>query len=475
MPSVKPIHKRALRFFVRTLLRSRNKSGELHFSPLPADTDLTVDGWLSLTHYSQARRLELKAHDDGLPLRSVHYKCNSFIKTEVLADFKMPRIINSRSDKFKVATGPIFKRIEERVFQSDYFIKHIPVQNRMDFLVKRLSLPGRRYVATDYSSFEAHMTPEILNICEFQLYSYMTKNLPKKPRLDFLSHVRKALAGRSTGVSKLGGFSIPGVRMSGDMCTSLGNGFTNLCLSFYLLTLYGFKPDGVFEGDDGLLAVQSASGMLTKKEFESIGAIIKMEPSATVEEAGFCGLYAARGSFDNLCDVVDVLVKFGWTMSNAKAGGEKVIRQLLRAKAFSLAFEMPRCPILRELANYALRITADVAPKFEVNKYGELGWWDEQVLRGAVLTNLPADGVSNASRQFVHEKWGISPQVQVDYEQYLKSKNDLLPIPLSLEVRDSNGTVRVSSIEVPECNTIMWNRYVTDVPQGTKDLVAQMC
>lgn len=223
---------REFRGFVRDWIRQ-------NLTPLPVDSDTTVATWLDGTDYSVARKAQLlscveKMHQMG----PKYYSCKSFIKRENYTDVKFPRCINSRTDVFKVFSGPIFKLIEKAVFDNPYFIKHIPVHKRAEYIM-RMHMPGFVYVATDHSSFEARISTPIMRACEMQLYSYMTQRLPDGKK--WLHHVVKALTGEQRCHFKGFDVSVRGARMSGDMCTSLGNGFTNLMVMLFLASRKG--PD----------------------------------------------------------------------------------------------------------------------------------------------------------------------------------------------------------------------------------------
>jgi hypothetical protein len=56
-------------------------------------------------------------------------RCSSFVKDEHYEGWKYPRLINSRSDQFKVFIGPTIKAMEHLVYSHlPEFIKHVPVR-----------------------------------------------------------------------------------------------------------------------------------------------------------------------------------------------------------------------------------------------------------------------------------------------------------------------------------------------------------
>ncbi len=77
-------------------------------------------------------------------------------------------------------------------------------------------------MATDYTSFEALFTPELMDAVEMQLYDYMLEHVSGGK--DTLRLIRRVQLGRNHIDSKYVSVDISGKRMSGEMCTSLGNG-----------------------------------------------------------------------------------------------------------------------------------------------------------------------------------------------------------------------------------------------------------
>lgn len=460
-----PIEKKTLkefRGFVRRWLR-RN------LTPLPLDTDYSLENWLSHTHYPQWRKDELRRAwvECGGVLKPRHYKCKSFVKVEWYEKFKYPRIINSRSDPFKCMTGPYFHAIEKAVFYDQatrkYFVKGVPVESRAKFIRERLEMDASVYACTDHTAFEAHMTPEILRACEFQLYSYMIA--PGTPgRSEFLSHVTRALAGQNTCESKYYTFSISGTRMSGDMCTSLGNGFTNMMVAFYTAWKAGLLCDGIFEGDDGVMRFNATdrSKLPKEEDFAKIGMHVKLEYVDNLNVAKFCGLISHRDLDQNLSDPIEILCKFGWTTSSAKAGGEKVMKELLRAKGLSLWYELRHCPIAQALARYAIRVTEGMRPRFSVDKPGTMDWWDRQVMASYDPSEkyTPID-IDERNRKLVHDLFGVSPTRQKLIEHYLDEKIDLSPIPIELIGRDL----------IPDSWKHMYDCYKVYVPGGVSERI----
>lgn len=421
--SVNPRVLRGFRDFVRCWIQS-------NLDPLPIDEDISFETWLAKTNYNEARKVELRRIWDncnGL-VKAKDYDCKSFIKAENYTDYKYPRCINSRSDVFKCFTGPIFKAIENRVYENPYFIKHIPVDQRASYIY-RMAQEGATYVATDHSSFEARISQSVMRVCELALYSYMTRNLPNHQQ--FMDHVYPALSGVQHCHFKRFDVETTGCRMSGDMCTSLGNGFTNLMVMLYLSSTHGETPMGVVEGDDGLFVFLDTASVPTVEEFQSLGFDIKLEKFASIGKAGFCGMYFDENLLSNVANPVELLVKFGWTDSQSKAGSQKVLNQLLVAKAYSLLYELPCCPIARELALWVLRCLPNTSPIWEKTPHTMFSYRQARAL-SANNKDVYHLCVPLGNRLLVEELFGLSVSEQHAIESWIASQKTLCEIPFEM-------------------------------------------
>lgn len=421
-PPLKPGTLRRFRGFVRLWLK-RN------LVPLAPDHDVSFETWLDRTKYPAWRKDELReAKKDHLEKRD--FKNKSFIKRESYRVPKHARWINSRSDAFKAMSGPIFAAIEHELYKHPAFIKHVPVAERSAYIKEMLQRPGCKYMGTDHTSFEAHFVPEVLRTCEFQLYWYMIKNLP-----DFADIKRQ--------IQKLADAQFCGnfytafktwARMSGDMCTSLGNGFTNLMVAMFLAQENGWMDCvGVVEGDDGLFVV--GGDVPTEQQYVDLGFRIKLELFDRVCDAGFCGIFQTDEVAENLIDPCWAMVRSGWTMSKWMHGGPEKMARLSRAKAFSLVCEAPTCPITCKLALWIIRATegVDLAP-IQVD---EDWWWMTQCLSANLSECISKanQGPKLSQRQFVAEKWGISIRNQLAVEDYFDNQTSLHEIDHPLVIK----------------------------------------
>lgn len=416
---------RKFRIFVRRWIRK-------HMTPLDPETDFNLEYWLSRTHYPQWRKDELRKIYENMcgAYEMDDFHVDSFIKDETYPDWKTARVINARSDKTKVLVGPIFKAIEEQLFKMSYFIKKIPKTQRAKYIYEHLYDPVARYFCTDFSSFEASFVEELMEACEFELYDYMCQKVPESKFFKFFCHYVLG------GINKMMFYDFIGflhaTRMSGEMNTSLGNGFSNLMVLLFIATESGYDPD-IFacfvEGDDGICQTYVDRPMKIEL-FKSLGFDIKEEYHDKIGLSSFCGNLFDDQNFVVITDIYETVVSFGWTRSTYWKSKNSKKMSLLRSKALSLLYEYPGCPILQSLAQYGIRVTKKYrAYHGAVNEYQR-----EQLtmmLEDMKKNGLPVRDIAMSTRLLVEELYGISPESQIAFEKYLDSLDSVCPIDIS--------------------------------------------
>lgn len=382
--------------------------------PLPSDEDLSLETWLKGTDYTEARKEQLRhaAEELGVAFptgRQLDCKC--FIKKEHYWDkYKYPRAIKSRSDHAKVATGPAFKAMETRMYRYPAFIKHIPVKDRPQYIYDMLSKWNRWYI-TDYTSFESSFTPTIMRQLEIKLYDRMLYHFP-----DLARFIESMLTGTNKCVFKGATIKVNGKRMSGEMCTSLGNGFTNLMLLLFVVHEKGGHCDAVIEGDDGEFGTDVE---ISSADFQRLGFTVKIEQIKDIFHGSFCGLMLSS-ELTSMVEPRKVLTRFGVSLSPIALGSSKARLALLKAKALSLLYEHPRCPIVSALAYRFITLTGAVKARFERD------YWHSQLAREAVqyeswAMNEYARGISAVTRSEFAELFDVAPQAQLAIEQYFST------------------------------------------------------
>lgn len=414
-----------IRRFVREWCRA-------NLSPLSAETDLSFETWLASTNYPLWRKLELRAVWEEISLRAREKRdsfVKSFMKDETYPAFKHARGINARVDAMKVKLGPIFKAIENVVYKYKAFIKHIPVAERPRYIYELLYREGATYIATDFESFEALFTEEIMNAIEFELYDYMTQYVPD--HREFMEIVREVLGGKNKCLYKAFVVWLRATRMSGEMCTSLGNGFSNLMLFLYVSHKVGFlDPEIAVEGDDG---VASGHGQPpTAEDYRQLGMVIKLEVHQDLSEASFCGLIFDPEDLVNVTDPLDVLATFGWTSQRYARSRKSKLLALLRCKSLSLAHQYPGCPIISALAQYGLRMTRGYDVRYFIAESPAFNWWERNQLIAALSDEKKIGVVPPPirTRLLVERKFGIPVETQLMWERYLDDLKTISPLDL---------------------------------------------
>jgi hypothetical protein len=416
VPQKNPVLLLKLKLFVREFCRTH----------VPKVRRLDFEEWLeSCGSYNEARKDELRrAHADlrgGRPTKKMCRAIKSFVKSESYPTYKHARMINSRSDHFKVFSGPYFKAIENAVYKIHHFIKHVPVPQRPK-AIAAMKRAGMKVFFTDFTAFECHFEADIMDAVECELYRWCLSEYPADSKLicDTLMGVNNMST--RTGVKA----SVKARRMSGDMCTSLGNGFTNLMLALFIAHEKGGHLDGFVEGDDGVF---SSTVPLTVDDYKELGFTIKIIESTDPCRGSFCGMVFAD-SGEIIRDPYSFLVNFGWSSSFIGCSNETA-DQLLRAKALSAVYETPQCPVVGALARYALEMTRYTHPRWVNDGYHHPPP-DE--------FPLPEFCPSMDTRVLFEEMYGITVAMQYAIEEkLLRGDLDIVSmLPYSDQIRDAS-------------------------------------
>lgn len=464
---------RRLARYTRSFLIDRG--GRASVSSLPS-----LEEWLSQTHYPESRKEELRrvysercarhpraAGFYGLVSRELARRhlpvisasdtvCEAFVKSEWYPSLKQPRIISARKDVLKVLFGPLVKAMEKIVYhwtdpstQMPYFIKHVPVRNRPACLMALQPVAGVGTVlGSDYTAFESCIKPGLYGATQRQLYNWLC-GLPWNATLrntewrtlsdpQFVCLLLQYIC-TSRNRLDLGWFvgEIEGCRMSGEMDTSLGNGFVNLMMCSLACQLSGSRCRGFVEGDDGIFCVDGPPP--SPSFFACFGASIKMERFGDIARASFCGNVFHREVQTNLTDPRWFACRVAWCYDGgAVSANSNVRRELLRARAMSALAEYAGCPVVAEYARYLLRVTGPGKARWSVS--GSVPYWDDQVLEPYLsdLTQkvrewalIPTD---MRSRLVVQDVFGMSVDDQLRAEAALRRHESLDPIDLGIDM-----------------------------------------
>jgi len=384
--------------------------------------DADFDRWLEAAPYTAERKEELKRVWSECPVEDPKLVkdselVKSFIKDETYSGkFALPRGINSRSDWFKCFSGPVFDAIGKLFFyNTSEMIKTVPVLDRPEDILENIYDTFSQIALCDATSYEAHFSEEVMSAIEFVLYRYMTANVPEYERR--MEAIIKTLSGKQKLRFKHLLVEIRATRMSGEMNTSLGNGFTTLILIRVLEWLKQVLAKLRAEGDDNLSAWQDVLGSVpTREEFEEMGWIMKIERPKNAAVASFCGQVFDPVSRVVVTDPVAQLIRFGWVRKKYVNASRPVLLQLLRSKGLSLAHQYNGCPMLALFGRRMVHLTRNVRIRESIINNMEL--YKREQFRQYVRSPLPEYvEPSPETRALVSELYGISIQDQLAFEK----------------------------------------------------------
>jgi len=478
-----------------------------NLTPLSPYSDCSFETWLRNAPYPDKRKEQLRKIFEELCSSDPYYnvfflkkkhgykdtgvKC--FIKDETYDEYKHSRGIYSREDVFKIIVAPIIKLIENELYSTQYpdndltsyFIKKVPVSDRPRTIME-LYTSDAFYAATDFTSFEGHFKNSIMKSIECVMYEYMIQYLPQAEF--FKTTFIKTMLGVNYCNFYYFVLQIEATRMSGEMNTSLGNGFSNLIVMLFICHERGLKPPrGFVEGDDGIFRFLNKENVPTVADYAELGFTIKIEWHKDLSTASFCGIVFSEDDLNNITDPISTMIGFGWTTRRYCRSKDKKLKELLKAKSFSLLYSYPGCPILRSLAEYGLRVTQDSNFLFNCQNAYERDKlvmmmdslngktdklysivqddMDRTIAKQSLLdriTNNPKFkdiSIGMSTRILVSQKYGIPVETQLLYEEYLDSLNEIHTL-------DSDLLLSFVHRDVLDYST----RYVDDIDYKRKDL-----
>lgn len=337
--------------------RLRNFVRKWIFFHLPKICELNdLEGWLATRqNYSESRKDQIRlAHmrvttASEAYLRKRYSKVVAHVKVEEYDDWKPPRGIYARVDEFKSLYGPWVHMMEDVVFDKELthnFCKHRSYSEVPQHVQEWLGGYKYHYVS-DYSRFEACVTPTVMKLVENELYKYF--GVPHV-FYDIISGVNRiSMKRRKCEITNVKA-TVIGKRMSGEMNTSLSNGFTNLMLLKFAIQEEGLEGDAVVEGDDGIIGT---NGPFEAKFIKKGPIALKMEAVRDLGRAGFLQGYWTQAGDRMLSP--KMLLKSEWTFTNRFINNEKVKQALYAAKVMSFHYCAPRCPIVWKMVEDYLR------------------------------------------------------------------------------------------------------------------------
>lgn len=425
-----------------------------HYEPLeyfPINLETANEFWLNpCKHYTVKRKNVLRSYiseylEKGLgQFKEDHknfYACMSFIKREFYSEVKTARIINSRSDEFKALCGAHIKLIENAITHNEHFVKTTTLATR----AKRMKEIIDKYqyvVETDYSSFEGTQSCEFHQACEAVLFKHMLANNIEvwsiiRPifRRD---HLEKCISMPSQRREFM---TFEGSRMSGDLWTSLGNGFSNMMV--FLFTLHRMSrlgmlnvtqdrpidADWLCEGDDGYFAANVDFSAMFEQTATDLGLKMKMDHGQDINDVSFCSTCVGPGGLP-VPNFWRLLEKFGWVfedeiITHYTDKPTKAEMNLLWSKTLSLNASSQGIPILQPLSVRLAKIIKNhrVCKKWfsywEIEQFGVLEW---------TIQEIP---ITMEMRHFFAQRFGVSVEKQFEVEKLIsKMTNVRTVLPL---------------------------------------------
>lgn len=223
--------------------------------------------------------------------------------------------------------------------------------------------------------------------------------------------------------------NIDATRMSGEMNTSLGNGFTNLVLIKLICSEKGYDVHPVIEGDDALF---KCPAVITQEDFAQYGVKCKIETHSSIYTAGFCGIVFDNESKSNICNPTKVMLKLPWSSRKYLTAKDKATKSLLKSKALSILWQYPGCPIVNSFALSVLRQTFHVTGKYERQDYDQNT--QQYLQKTSVITSYdelikttPMREITMSTRILMEQKFDYTIQEQLELEKFFDNKMDLQP------------------------------------------------
>lgn len=426
------------RRLLRRLKKFVGKWCREHLNPLTVDDVLDFEAWLAQVNQPESVKDEYRrSYEEFLNAErdvSCLKKKKGFVKKEFYDKPKYHRIISSPDNLEKVVQGPLAHAIEEKLFALPFFIKKVPREQWPAYIADICEGEGLSCYNSDYESFEASFVVEVKKAVELQMAEYMLSNfLCELGAVDMLSRVCRVHI-----MSKLFVGWMKARRHSGEMTTSLFNGFSNLVVNaFIALKLNGatiFR--GVVEGDDGLFVHNGRQPQ--PAQFEQLGFKIKIIHIEKFYEASFCGVVFHPESLRTLANPWKALLTVSWAPDEYLRSSKETRRLLGIVKGLSYLAQYPGCPVIKSISEWLLRVNGFERHRTEeymlwYESQRATGWWERKIAGQVRTSQLRVCEPNLQDRLLVERLFGMSLEVQCELERRLDASSadvdvsDLVP------------------------------------------------
>jgi len=204
-------------------------------------------------------------------------------------------------------------------------------------------------------------------------------------------------------------------RMSGEMNTSLGNGFSNNMMIKFNMFKHGITEfELIVEGDDSLVCYNGP--IIDENYFTSLGFVIKMKYVMSINVASFCGQIYDPLTFVVITDPIKFVLNFPWLhMKFYNTVPNSYLMELLRGKALCALYQYAGCPIVQPYAVRILELTSTFSHRIDSGSDAY-----KRALYHEMQTKF-ADGIhprpiTLAVRELMAESFGIGINDQIVME-----------------------------------------------------------
>lgn len=391
-------------------------------SPLTQEEFLRAYDGRKLTIYRNALD-SLK----GKPLRKTDSEVKFFMKVEKVNFSKkpnsVPRGISPRDPRYHVTLGPYIKRIEktiykdiDRIWGGVTIMKGFNAKQRGETILSHWqSFKNPVAVGIDASRFDQHVSKEALTFEHNVYLKYYVGNHRK--RLEHL--LRRQLVNKGRGYAQDGKlkFRVKGVRMSGDMNTSLGNCLIMSMMVKKVVDKLGIRCKFVNDGDDGVLFMERTD--LTKLTLHlhdlclNYGFNVILEPPAfKLEDVEFCQCKPIRTSAVDCIMVRDIAASLDKDVMSILPMSKKLAPKWCRSVGDCGLSLTSGLPVLQEFYE-ALRRQSSTSMKDDGQ---QTGFKMMAIGMGSPKWNP----VSDYARLSYWRAFGVPPDKQLEQESYYR-------------------------------------------------------
>jgi len=225
-----------------------------------------------------------------------------------------------------------------------------------------------------------------------------------------------------------------GLRMSGEMWTSLGNGFSNFIMFYFEASERGITIKGLVEGDDGVFS--SVEKFIDNEVIESFGFRIKIEYRTKINDTCFCGNLFDEEE-EQLIISPEQISRFMWTCQRKYMNcNERVAHELLKSKAMSLYVLGKHTPIASWLSFKCQQILKESKTRSDGTNY----WWERKTEELAKTETFVPPTITMKARMLYADKFRIGISEQLEIESMLKKATTIEGLFINRSFMDTGKT-----------------------------------